>query len=371
LIVVPLAEAWVLPAGLAACALAPLSQAASNALLVLAGWGAQAMASSVRWLAARAPDGRVPAPTLVEALLWYGALGALAIGGRRGRRAALALVALLAAAIGARALAPRLAPTATFTFLDVGQGDACLVELPGATLLVDGGGSFDPAFDPGAQVIAPWLDRHGVRRLDAVVLTHPHPDHANGLAAIVERFPVGEVWTNGAPSSLPGVERLLRAADARGAKVVRPHALATGGARVEVLHPLRDGAVAVDPTWSENDGSIILRVEWAGRAVLLAGDVEARAEAKLVGEGAPLAADVVKAPHHGSPTSSTPAFVGATRPSLVVFSVGADNRFGFPADAVQARWRAAGARLLRTDRDGAVTVTIDRKGGITVDKARE
>src|SRR4029077_6765499 len=141
-------------------------------------------------------------------------------------------------------------PRVTLTFLDVGQGDACLVELPdGKTLLVDGGGSFDPPFDPGSGVIVPWLHRRGVRRIDVVVLTHPHPDHANGLGAVVEQFHVGEVWTNGAHSTLPGLVRLERAAAARGAPVVRPHSLAAGGATVEVLHPLVDGVVRALPAW--------------------------------------------------------------------------------------------------------------------------
>lgn len=372
LVVVPLAETWVLPVGLAACVAAALPHGGGLAdrLLDLAGLGAAAMGAATRWFASWAPRGRVPSPTVVEAIAWWALVCSL---GRPRWRKILAVALLsLAACASVRLLAPRLSPSLRVTFLDVGQGDACLVELPdGRSLLVDGGGSFDPRFDPGEQLIAPWLERHGVRRLAAVVLTHPHPDHANGLAAIVERFPVGEVWDNGAPSSLPGLERLEAAARAHGVPVIRPHPLDGGGAHLAVLHPLdTGGAVRVDPRWSENDGSIVLRIEWAGRAVLLAGDIEARAEAKLVAAGAPLEADVLKAPHHGSRTSSTAPFVAAVRPELVVFSVGAGNRFGFPAPEVDARWRAAAARTLRTDRDGAVSVAIDRRGRIDVATAR-
>ena len=370
-VVVPLAEMGVLPVGLAGCALAPIAWWLASPLLGLAGLGAGAMAHLVRWIATWAPAGTVPAPTLLEAALWYAALGALAFSGPRARRAALLFALAFLLVVAARAVTPRLHPALRVTFFDVGQGDSCLVELPdGKTLLVDGGGSWNPGFDPGEQLLVPWLLRHGTRRIEVVVLTHPHPDHANGLASIVARFPVGEVWTNGAPSELPGLKNLLEVAEKRGIPVLRPHRIETGGAVIEVLHPLIDGVVKVPPRYSENDGSIVLRIEWAHRALLLAGDVEARAEARLVSSGSVLAADVVKAPHHGSRTSSTAHFVAAVHPRVVVFSVGESNRWGFPAQEVDERWRAAGARTLRTDRDGAVRVTITANGSIAIERAQ-
>ena len=379
-IVVPLAELWVLPAGLAACALAPLSDGLAGLLLHVAGAGAAAMAAVARGFAAVAPTGRVPAPTLWEAALWYAALAGLLIAlrghARAGARVALVALGLLGVTLGARAAAPRLWPTLTVHFLDVGQGDSCLVELPdGRTLLVDGGGSFDDRFDPGSLVLVPWLRRHGVRRLDVVAVSHPHPDHANGLAAVVDAFPVGEIWTNGADSPLPALVHMAETARARGIPIVRPHAIDGGGdspARIEVLHPLVGGAVHVVPGWSENDNSIVLRLSYGGRAVLLAGDIERRAERRLVEQSAPgaIAADVLKAPHHGSRTSSTAPLVDAVHPSLVLLSVGADNRWSFPAPEVVARYHAAGARTLRTDEDGAVTVRIDGHGRIAVARAR-
>jgi competence protein ComEC len=376
--VVPLVELWVLPLGLGACALGELPGpfgALAHVLLSLAGSGAAFLIRGVRVIASLpglAEFGHVPPPTLLECAAWYGGLLGLTLAGRHAWRVGLLCGLVLGGSLTWRlVLAPRWDPALTVTFLDVGQGDAALVELPGgATLLVDGGGSFDPGFDPGAQVLVPWLERHGVRRLDAVVLTHPHPDHANGLAAVVARFPTKEVWTSGARSRLPGVVRLREAAAQRGAPLVRPHELVAGPARVEVLHPLVDGEVRVPPAWSENDGSIVLRITYGGRSVLLTGDIEARAEARLVDSGRSLAADVLKAPHHGSRTSSTPRFVERVRPGVVVFSVGDQNRWGFPAPAVDARWRAAGARTYRTDRDGAVTVRIDARGRISVSTAR-
>ena len=363
LVVVPLAELWVLPLGLLGCMVSAVLPALAIWLIRGAGWGAAALAQWVYWIASWAPQGRVGAPLFWEALLWYGALLTLAFPQKSARRLALALGIAWATAFGARALWPR--SGVTVTFFDVGQGDAALVQLPGAALLVDGGGSFDPRFDPGAQVIVPWLGRQGIRRLDVVVMTHPHPDHADGLASVVAQIPVGEVWTNGASSQLPGVVRLLAVARERGVPVVRPHALTLGAARVKVLQ-----GASVAPGRSENDGSIVLRVEYAGRAVLLTGDVEARAEAQLLQSGANLAADLVKVPHHGSRTSSGEAFVAAVHPHWAVVSVGAENRWHFPAPEVAARWQAIGAQLLRTDRDGAVGFQIDPDGAISVRTAR-
>jgi competence protein ComEC len=116
-----------------------------------------------------------------------------------------------------------------------------------------------------------------------------------------------------------------------------------------------------------NDNSLVVALRFRGRTLVFTGDVEAEGEDGLVASGLG-AADVVKVPHHGSPTSSTPAFVAATHPAVAVISCGAANAFGFPSPAVVERWRAAGAEVARTDRDGAITVTIDAGGGLSVER---
>ena len=369
-VVVPLAEAWVLPVGLVGCAVATVSPTAAGPLFDLAGLGAEAMAAACRWFAAWAPAGSLRAPTVATSLL---ALAGLALLAARRRGPLLVGAVLLLAAAGlhlAEPLGRRLAPALQVTFLDIGQGDAALVELPGGgTMLVDGGGSWDPEFDPGRRVIGPWLARRGVRRLDRIVLTHPHPDHANGLVSLLDELPVGEVWTNGAPSTLPAIVRLSAIAARKGVPVRRPYAFAEGGATVEVLHPLQGGAVRVGARWSENDGSIVLRLGFGRGSVLLTGDIEGPAEARLLAQGVALGATVVKVPHHGSRTSSSPRFVAAVHPAVAVISVGAHNRWHFPAARVVARWRGAGARVLGTDEHGAVRVRLDGSGGVSVTTA--
>lgn len=373
LVVVPLAELGVVPVGLGGSVLALLGVPGAGALLHLAGFLAMAMSRFVRWFGGWAPSWRVPAPLLLELAAWYAGLVAGCALRRRGWRWALIGMLGAAASMGARQAWVRVSQRLTANFLDVGQGDACVLELPhGKVAVVDGGGSFDPDFDPGAQVIAPFLWRRGIRRIDLMVLSHPHPDHANGLGFLVDQFPVGEIWTNGQETEQPGTVSLLEKARRRGVWVGSPHRLDLGGAQVRPLHPLDDhGRVAIDAAESENDNSLVVEVVFGERRVLLPGDLEAGGEARLLATSARLHAEVLKVPHHGSRTSSSPGFLDAVHPELAVFSVGDHNRWSFPHPEVLARYRARGARILRTDQDGAVTVTISAVGDIAVRTASQ
>ena len=325
------------------------------------------MIGFVRWFAAWAPSWRVATPSALETVAWYLGLLLLVLDGPIRWRAFFACVAVVVVSWIGRAVLQRTSTTLNATFLDVGQGDACVLELPrGRVVVVDGGGSFDPAFDPGREVVAPFLWRRGIRSIDLLVLSHPHPDHANGLPFLVENFPVGEIWTNGQESALPALARLRAAAVARQVPFGEPRPIDLGGARLAPLAPLDDrGGVAADPAWSENDNSLVLEVAYRGRRLLLTGDVERDAESQLAARAGPT--DVVKVPHHGSRTSSTAPLVQAVHPGLAVISVGARNRWGFPHPGVVARWTEAGARILRTDRDGAVTVRVSGGGALSVE----
>ena len=373
LVVVPLAELGVVPVGLTGCVAAALRLPAATLLLRVAGGLARAMAAFTLWFARVVPAWRVPAPNLVEIVAWYAALVAVAAVGWRARWIVVACAALLGASTAWRITSRAASQSVTATFLDVGQGDACVVELPhGRVLVVDGGGSFDPKFDPGQQVIAPFLWRRGIRTIDLMVLSHPHPDHANGLPYLVEQFNVRELWTNGQETAQPGTVALLAAAARRHVAVGMPRPLDLGGARVRPLAPFDDaGALATDAARGENDNSLVVDVAWRGRRILFAGDLEADGEAALLARaGAGAAADVVKVPHHGSKTSSTTPLVVATHPTVAVISVGEHNRWSFPNPGVTARWSGHGARVMRTDRDGGVTVTIDGRGRVAAEGTR-
>ncbi len=257
---------------------------------------------------------------------------------------------LLAAAAGAALLLPAPARQVAarhrggleVVFLSVGQGDCTILRLPdGSAVVVDAGG--DPAgrWDPGARDVLPFLRDMGVTRLAAAFVSHPHPDHLQGLPAVVSGMggaPVfashdrGDAAARAAFARLPPVTT-LEAGDER----------VLGGVRFRVLGP-----PAGDRDLVENDGSLVLHVSFGETSFLLPGDVEAAGEAALLARGVPRA-DVVKAPHHGSRTSSGRGLVAATRPRWVVFPVGEGNRYGFPHAETVLRWTASGAEPLRTD----------------------
>ena len=254
-------------------------------------------------------------------------------------------------------------PTVTVTFLDVGQGDAILIQGPARTVLVDGGGLRDVApeqYDIGRAVVLPALMLAGVRSLDALVLSHADDDHAAGAVAVVEQLPVGLLLEPDLPSPALGYERLRAAAARR--RVTRVAARTAqvmhlgAGARLYVLHPPSRRVLG---TGSDlNNNSVVLKLVFGEVAFLFLGDLEDEGEAVLVHAGHNLRSTVLKVSHHGGATSTTAAVLEAVAPTLAVISVGA-NPFGHPSEPVLDRLRARGVMVLRTDVSGAVTVRTD------------
>lgn len=268
----------------------------------------------------------------------------------------LALFALLIAAPPP----PPASPDLRITLIDVGQGESVLIELPGGgTMLVDGGGLAGSPFDVGERVVSPVLWRKGLRRIDRLVLTHPHPDHLAGLLAVARNFRIGEFW-EGRPAPDDGLSRelgarfpprVIRRTLARGDNIL------LGQIVIEVLHPPPAGGSAPSPPGNED--SLVLRLTYGRVSVLLAGDAGAATEKALLGSGADLRSDVLKAGHHGSAASTSSEFLGAVRPRFVLISAGEGNTYGFPSREVLARCRRARARVFRTDLDGAVEIRTD------------
>ena len=231
---------------------------------------------------------------------------------------------------------------------DVGQGTAVLVRTTNHLLVYDAGPSYSPEADAGQRVLLPLLRARGEPRVHLLVLSHRDTDHVGGAASLLAGARVDAL-----SSSLEAVHPLL----ARGLPH-RPCAAgqswAWDGVRFDVLHPL-EGEVATKP----NAVSCVLRVQGEGRTLLLTGDIEAPQEAALLARGADLRADVLVVPHHGSRTSSTPAFIDAVQPSLAAVQAGYRSRFGHPAPDVVERYAARGIAVQRSDRCGALVLPAD------------
>ncbi|ATE59600.1 DNA internalization-related competence protein ComEC/Rec2 [Thauera sinica] len=315
---------------LSATPLALWRQAAAPAWLLLAGAAAAAVVLLPRATPVRAPAGVV----LAALLLW-----------QPGRPAPGDFAA---------------------TVLDVGQGLAVHVQTATHSLLYDAGPPYGDEADAGERVILPFLAASGVARLDRLVLSHDDADHVGGARSVLEGVEVGAMLASGDDAAgfrhdtvAPGGGRLACGAGQR---------WEWDGVRFEVLHPWPGGR----PARRNNDLSCVVKVTAGGGSLLLVGDLEAPGEAAMIARHGvdALASSVVVVGHHGSRSSSSPAFVDAVMPEAAIHSAGYRNRFGHPHPAVWARWAGAGARNWRTDSQGAIGIRVTA-AGIDVAAARE
>jgi len=330
-----------------------------------------ALAAPLGW-PARIPGHWRPAVPIAAglgtALLLATGLGLLALVPdrrlRRGQRAGLALSAALALggfAVGSHRPA---GTEPTLALLDVGQGDSILLRDRARAILIDGGGWRHG--DLGGRVLLPALLAEGVRRLDAVVMTHPDTDHCQGLVDLSSYLDVGEIWTaSGWPAegcagelfAIPGARVRAFVAGAHG------H---VGRWRLEVLGPSREEVARGKSP--ENERSLILSAAVFGRRVLLTGDVERVGEIHLLDQPQErLRADVLKVAHHGSRTSSAGFLLDAVEPRWALISVGPKNPYYHPSPEVLERLAARNLHVLRTDRDGEIRLRFGRDGRIRLD----
>jgi competence protein ComEC len=260
--------------------------------------------------------------------------------------------------------------TLRVVFLDVGQGDATLVRFPdGRAYLVDAGGLPAPAidtteqgaagFDVGDRVVTPTLRALRIRALDTLVFTHADPDHIGGARAVIRSFHPRAIWEGIPVPPHPARHDLVADAESAGIEwrsVQRGEHLRLASVDVRVLHPPR-------PDWERqrvrNDDSVVIELRYGNVSIVLPGDIGKEGETAIVPLLEPAPIVVLKSPHHGSATSSTPALLNALEPTLVIFSAGRANHFGHPAPPVVARYRAMGTTMFSTAEDGAVIVDTD------------
>ena len=335
-----------------------------TASLLHAGMGMVRLFGSLAW-----GDLRVATPLAWQCVLFYAALATalvLASGGSWSRRAAWA--AMLLAGFAAVIPHPVDHPHDALLVeaIDVGQGDSLLLITPaGKKMLVDGGGiggNFLPTgrgFDVGEEVVSEALWARGIRQLDVVALTHGHSDHMGGLPAVLRNFRPKELWVGNNPPVEAYIGLLNEAAEL-GVKVRslrEGDVMQLGSASVRVLAPPQGYAPGPEP---RNNDSLVLRVAYGQTSVLMAGDAEAEEEQSMLGEP-DFASTLLKVGHHGSATSTTPAFLARVAPKWAVISCGLHNRFGHPREEVLRELQDAKVKTFSTDVDGAVCFRLDGK----------
>jgi len=232
-------------------------------------------------------------------------------------------------------------------------------------MLIDGGGFHRDTFDVGEMVVAPFLFRSKIRRIDYLVLTHPQSDHMNGLHFIASNFQPREFWYNGDKGESRSYRELMEILDDKKIHKLTPSdwngERDISGVRVEWLHPMPDrhGNLPLRKTLGINDNSLVLKLTYGGKSFLFPGDLEEAGENLLISNaGLHLHSDILLAPHHGGKGSNTKSFLGKVNPEICVISSGRGNSFGFPHPETLQRFNDEGCRTIRIDQMGAVQISV-------------
>ena len=241
------------------------------------------------------------------------------------------------------------AGTLTVTWLDVGQGDAAVIQCGGQSMLIDGGKPEKSSY------IYAWLQQHGLSYLDVIVATHVDADHIGGLSGALNYASVGTAYCPETTGTTETFQSFVKYLAQRGKQITVPTAgetFALGGAQIQILGPLHRAE-------DSNDNSIVLKVSFGATSFLFTGDAERAEEQDLLNAGVNLQSTVLKVGHHGSDTSTSYPFLRAVAPQYAVISVGAGNSYGHPTEAVLSRLRDAGVTTFRTDMQGEITAVSD------------
>jgi competence protein ComEC len=356
-VIVPLVGFIVVPFGLLVGFLAIVAPEAAS----LAVWLTQKLLSLTLWLVewlGRLPLANigVPAPNAWEVVGLY-VLILVLFTCKRNRigLAAVGLMAALACADGYYWWRERWDRSELrVTHLNVGQGDAAVIEFPGSkVMLIDAGGSAFGDFDPGESIVAPFLRTRKILKVDYLVVSHPRIDHYGGMRAIIDEFSPAEFWSG----ARGGTDRFADLEKALEREKISRVALRVGEP-CRVIERVRV-CVLYSAAGRENEGSAVLRLEYSNLRYLFAGDIDQRDEAIALEQADTLRSVVIKVPRHGSTSGSSPKFLAMVRPQLAIISAGARGRFASQRDQVSERYRAHGAEVVRTDHDGAIIIQSD------------
>jgi len=376
-IIIPILS-LIIPLGLIGTVLLPISQGLCQFFVILSGFGIHILFKGLQWLELiHRVFFPIPSPPLWMVIWAYGSLILLAwcVSQRKSKSRLILSVLitmitflLILNPLGFRKGLP--GDTMRLTFLDVGKGDAALIQCPaGQNIMIDGGGIYDRSFDIGEMVLTPYLWSKGVKRFYAIAISHPHPDHLFGLFALLRNFPVQEVWL-----AKPTIENDRYTEFAR--------LVADYGIRERILHP--GDRISIHPaieilclhppdseqifsprgenSWVNNH-SMVLKITYDRVSTLFTGDIEREAEGYLI-EKCPngfLASTILKSPHHGSKNSNTERFIKAARPEMTVISGRQSSWYPLPAPSALKRLETFPTKIFRTDLDGAIFISTNGK----------
>jgi competence protein ComEC len=370
--------------GLTATILIPISPGLSGLLIMVCGFGMDLMVKGLKFLGSLPlvflP---LPSPPLWTVMLFYISFILIAwwAAHRRSRGPLISGILLFVLCVCITLspyiplksrLFPKIIPTDTMevTFMDAGKGDAALIQCPfNQNILIDGGGIYDRSFDIGEMVLTPYLWSKGVRKIRAVAISHPHPDHIHGLFAILKNFPVKEVWLAQPTIKDKRFEEIAEEIAENGIKerILHPGDRITIGPCTEVicLHP--PDSKVITSTRGENsllnNHSMVLKIIYDNVSILFTGDIEKEAERYLVKylQKEDLASTILKVPHHGSKNSNSVMFLKAVQPETSVLSTRQTSWYPLPAPSALKRLETLSTRIYRTDCDGAITLSTDGK----------
>ncbi len=367
LIVEPLICLWTLSLGFIAVPLMALIPPVAELLLHIGGIGIS-LALTVTAFFASLPKASLHLPTaslfLVSiyyigfcSLFWWKKMTVR----HRFLAVVISLTALFFMILPPAELTKRFRLESEISYLDVGHGSCCLIQMPGGRrALIDGGALSSPGFDMGERIIAPFLYAKGISRIDDIIITHPDSDHYNGIATILQRFNVKTLWLSLEVHEVNNWYELIETARRNDVEIKIPATSAVvfdhGRGSLEII-----ANTALFESGSSNDKSLVVRYSHRQTRTLFAGDISADVERKLVAANLDLRANILLAVHHGSATSNSEKLLAGVQPEVMVVSSGSSTLFSFPSREVLTRCKEFGIKVLPIARTGTVTVTINEK----------